>query len=167
MAFMDDLTRILMEQEKVTECRLYSELPSNLNTPSLTHPKQIRHKAGDALSGQESRVYGAMQGMFNAKPDLAVCHGSDLLVLEAKFTLGFDDAQLQRTRNIADVWKTLLWEDLGFDSPPTAKVRKLGMAKFAPDVAWEDVLTVAQTVYPPQDRSRQAFEHAVASFGQA
>ena len=44
-SFMDDLTVIIMSQENVKECRLYSELPKVLNDPGETHPKQIRQKA--------------------------------------------------------------------------------------------------------------------------
>lgn len=167
MTFMDSLTRILMEQEEVTECRVYSKLPPDLNTPHVTHPKQIRHKGDKSLRDEEPKVYAAMQAMFNAKPDLAVCYGDQLIVYEAKFTLGFDAAQLERTHNIAEVWRTLLFKDLGFDGPPSVEVRTIGMARYSPDVSWEDVLSVAQAIYPPQDRSRQAFEHAVTSFGQA
>jgi hypothetical protein len=43
--FMDDLTRIIMKQESVDDCRLYSQLPESLSNPKYTHPKQIRQKA--------------------------------------------------------------------------------------------------------------------------
>jgi len=65
--FMDDLTKLIMQQEKIQECRLYSQLPEVLCNPELTHPKQIREKAkseGIQLTQNESQVFGALQGMF-------------------------------------------------------------------------------------------------------
>jgi len=73
--FMDELTEIIKRQENVNECRLYSQLPKVLCDCRETHPKQIRAKAhseGVSLSTDEMRVYGAVQAMFNAKPDLAI-----------------------------------------------------------------------------------------------
>ena len=84
-------------------CRLYSELPEPLNDGRLTHPKQIRQKAtaeNIQLSENESKVYGAMQGMFNAKPDLVITIDNILLVCEAKLTESFDEGQLRRTSNM-------------------------------------------------------------------
>lgn len=121
--FMDALVAIVAQQENVSECRLYSQLePVELCTPHLTHPRQIRFKAAGTLSEHENAVYGAVQGMFNAKPDLVVCIGSQLLVYEAKLTLGFDKLQLRRTQNIAKVWAQLLFRDLGYQSPPEVTI---------------------------------------------
>lgn len=47
--FMDRLVKIIMLQENVSECRLFSELDDPINNPDLTHPKQIKQKA-DALA---------------------------------------------------------------------------------------------------------------------
>jgi len=97
ISFLDNLTRIIMKQEGVSECRLYSELPETLKNPKLTHPKQIKQKATSAnipLNAGEIKVYGAMQGMFNAKPNLVITVDNLLLVCEAKFTELFDQAQL-------------------------------------------------------------------------
>ena len=105
--FMDSLVKIIMLQENVSECRLYSQLDDPINNPSLTHPKQIRQKADAqnyALSDAERKVYCTLQGMFNAKPDLAITINNYLLVFEAKLTLQFDDEQIKRTKNIAQAW---------------------------------------------------------------
>ena len=62
---MDGLTRLIMKQENVNNCLLYSQLPEPLNYCGLTHPKQIRQKAklhNIQLNESESKVYGAMQG---------------------------------------------------------------------------------------------------------
>lgn len=127
--FMNDLTKLIMAQEEVRDCRLYSELLSVLCNPRFPHPKQIRQKAkehGEYLSPNESRVYGAMQAMFNAKPDLAITIDDLLISCEAKFTQNFDDAQLSRTQNITAIWASeLLYRDLGFTSPPKAIVVKI------------------------------------------
>jgi hypothetical protein len=161
-AFMDALVAMVAQQEKVTDCRLYSQLePPELRTPHLTHPRQIRLKAGGALSESEDSVYGAVQGMFNAKPDLAICVGNRLLVYEAKLTLAFDKEQLTRTRNIAEVWAALLHSDLGFQEPPELSVRTLGLAKYEPHVSWQDVATIASEIYPESDRSRRALMQVV------
>jgi hypothetical protein len=161
--FMDSLVDLIAEQEGVTSFRLYSQLvPEELCTPHLTHPGQILKKGADSLTDPEHRVYGALQGMFNAKPDLAICLGDQLVLFEAKLTLGFDTKQLDRTKAIAEVWSKLLDHDLGFTTPPEIEVRKLGLARFDPDVSWEAVSEIAQEIYPEHDRSRRAFVNAIA-----
>jgi hypothetical protein len=159
--FMDNLVRLVMQQEGVARCRLYSELPDALGDPRKTHPRDIHRKGIDALSQQEQRVFGAIRGMFNAKPDLAICFGSSMLVYEAKFTLGFTASQIQRTRQIAEVWAELLHHDLKFAEEPRFEVRTLGMSKHSPDASWEQVFRIAQKLYPPDDRSRLAFQNAL------
>jgi len=162
--FMDDLTRLIMDQIGVTDCRLFSQLPEPLNNSKKTHPKQIKQKATAMdipLNESESRVYGSMQGMFNAKPDMVITIDKFLLVCEAKLTESFDDAQLHRTRNIAQVWARLLYEDLGFSEPPVYTVFKLGAATEKPDIRWTDVLEIAEITYGENDRSRIAIQAAV------
>jgi len=159
--FMDSLVKIIMLQENVSECRLYSQLDDPINNPSLTHPKQIKQKA-DAqnyvLSDAERKVYGALQGMFNAKPDLAITINNYLLVFEAKLTLKFDDEQIKRTKNIAQVWAKLLYEDLGFEKEPEFEVLKLGAAKYNPNISWEEIFDIAKLTYYEKDRTYIAIE---------
>jgi hypothetical protein len=158
---MDDLTRIIMVQEKVQDCRLFSQLPEVLRNISKTHPKQIRQKATASsihLSEGESRVYGAMQGMFNAKPDLVLTVDNMLLVCEAKHTEKFDEDQLNRTWNITEVWAKLLYADLGFSSPPAYSVFKLGAGTFKPHIHWGDISAIADKTYPEHDRTRIAIK---------
>ncbi len=162
--FMNDLTRLIMDQVGVTDCRLFSDLPKPLNNSKQTHPKQIRQKAtalGISLNESESRVYGSMQGMFNAKPDLVITIDNLLLVCEAKLTESFDEIQLRRTWNIAQVWATLLYEDFGFNEPPAYALFKLGDALERPDISWEDVLEIAEQTYGCYDRTRIAIKTAV------
>ena len=67
---LDDLAMEIIHQENLGQVRMYSELPVILKDPSQTHPGQIRRKdQGIELSRDENRLYGAMQGMFNAKLD--------------------------------------------------------------------------------------------------
>lgn len=159
--WMDALVRLVMAQEAVGDCRLYSELPSDLRSPDQTYPRQIRMKAQGRLSAAEQKVYGAIQGMFNAKPDLAICVGDSLLVYEAKLTLGFDQVQLRRTRNIAEVWAQLLYDDLGFRVEPKVELLKLGLSKHGPDISWEKVLGIAKETYSQHDRTLLALRQAV------
>jgi hypothetical protein len=157
--FMDSLTQLIMRQENVSICRTYSQLPEPLSNQKLTHPKQIRQKAkaeGVVLSGDESKVFGAMQGMFNAKPDLAITIDNLLLVCEAKHTEPFDEIQLKRTWNIAEVWATLLYKDFGFSQPPVYSVFTLGAGKFDPHINWKDISEIARQTYGENDRSRIA-----------
>jgi hypothetical protein len=159
--FMDSLTRLIMQQEGISDCRLFSELPEKLNNPKQTHPKQIRQKANAVniqLSNSESIVYGAMQGMFNAKPDLVIVIDNLLLVCEAKHTEPFDDEQLKRTWNIAQVWATLLYKDIGFTELPIYTVFKLGAASFNPHINWTDCLKISNNTYKENDRTRIAIE---------
>lgn len=162
--FMDNLTKLLISQESVQNCRLYSELPEILRDPKRTHPKQIKRKAielGIQLSEDESNVYGAMQGMFNAKPDLVLTIDKNILVFEAKFTESFDDLQMKRTSNIAQVWAYLLFEDFGFFEMPKYNIFKLGSKKNEPDISWEEIFEIAKGIYQENDRSLIAFENGV------
>jgi len=159
--FMDRLTSLIMKQENVKDCRLYSQLPEPLSNISSTHPKQIRQKAeskGIKLTDSESKVFGAMQGMFNAKPDLVITIDNLLLVCEAKHTEKFDDKQLYRTWNIAEVWAELLYEDLGFKERPVYSVFKLGESDFMPHISWTDISTIADETYSEDDRTRIAIK---------
>lgn len=161
--FMDALVTMVARQEGVSECRRYSELPPELCDPKQTHPKQIAKKArAFEFSDAERRVLGAVQGVFNAKPDLAIVLPACLIVFEAKLTTAFDAKQLRRTRNIAAIWGDLLHRDLGFESPPAVVVATLGAASVGVDLSWQDLLPIARGTYPDGDRSRSAFEHAVA-----
>jgi len=160
--FMDALVRIVADQENIRAYRTYSQLPVDLCTPHLTHPRQIREKGAKCLTKDEMRVYGSVQGMFNAKPDLVVCVGHKLFVYEAKLTLGFDNEQFMRTKHIAEIWAKLLHHDLGFECMPAVQVRTLGLAKCKPDISWEFVKQTAEKVYPADDRSRCALAQAVA-----
>ncbi len=159
--FMNRLVEVVMKQEGVQDCRLYENLPSPLNDAHKTHPKQIKQMAGDVLSSEEKKVYGAIQGMFNAKPDLVICWGEHLWVYEAKFTLDFDRSQLKRTENIANIWASLLYGDIGFKSVPNIRVLTLGFKKFNPDVSWELVAGIAAKVYQKSDNTRIALEKAL------
>ena len=58
--------------------------------------------------------------MFNAKPDLAITLPGIVIAYEAKFTQAFGREQTSRTERIVEVWRTLLYDDLGFASPPNA-----------------------------------------------
>lgn len=160
--FMDPLVQIIAKQERVDSFRLYSQLePEELRTPHKTHPGQILKKGYPSLTETEHTVYGALQGMFNAKPDLAICLGDRLFVFEAKWTLDFDAGQMVRTWHIAEIWSSLLYRDLGFDAPPSTSVRTLGLQRFNPDISWESVEEIAREIYPENDRSRIAFESAI------
>ena len=155
--FMDNLVELVMRQESISNCRLYSNLNNPLNNPDRTHPKQIRQKAESMeikLSPEELTVYGSIQGMFNAKPDLVISIDNILLVCEAKHTQKFDENQIQRTENIAEVWTNLLFDDLGFNDRPIYSVFKLGAKKFNPDINWEQISKIADETYPENDRTR-------------
>lgn len=160
-SFMDALSRIVIRQKKVSYCSIYSELPEILRSPEETHPGQIIRKA-DAknikLNKQERIVYGEIQSMFNAKPDIVLAIDNLLLVGEAKFTERFKTEQLRRTKNIAEIWSKLLYKDLGFDEPPIYTVFTLGAEKYNPNISWRHVLEIANEVYPKNDRTRIAIE---------
>ena len=162
--FVDQMSKIIANQENLKDYRSYSDLPQVLRDPKSTYPSQIRQKATKmeiTLSSDELKLYGSMQGMFNAKPDLVVCYNDKLLIYEAKFTLGFDNEQLDRTNKIGEVWKIVLYKDLEFDAPPNIKVLKLGLGKFKPDISWTDVLEIANKYLVKDDLSLNAISHAV------
>jgi len=163
--FMDDLTRIIIQQENVNNCKLYSSLDNIiLKNPELTHPKQIRQKAtskGIQLTEEESKVFGAMQGIFNAKPDLVVTIDNLLLVFEAKFTEKFDKEQLKRTKKITKIWSQLLYKDFGFIKPPNCFVIKLGANKYSPDINWSTIYEIVKNTYTENDRTFIAFKASI------
>jgi|TARA_B100001964_G_C13996595_1_gene493042 hypothetical protein len=162
--FLDRLVKIVMKQEEIQNCRLYTNLPFPLNDASKTHPSHIKRQAKDELSNDEKKVYGAIQGMFNAKPDLVICWDENLWIYEAKFTLNFNRTQLKRTEKIGNVWASLLYNDLGFDRIPNVRVLTLGLQKYNPNVSWEDIASIAAKVYPKSDNTRVALENAL-NFG--
>jgi len=162
--FMDKLVDRIASQEGVTEYRRYTQLPSPLNDPNKTHPKQIQYKAKKLsvdLTKAELTIYGCLQGMFNAKPDLAITIDNKLITYEAKFTEPFDTRQLNRTQKIADVWANELFEDLGFHEKPQVIISTIGAKALKPDLTWESVFEIQKDCYPPNDRSYVAFESAV------
>lgn len=163
--FMDKVVARIASQEGITEYKRYSELPSPLNDPDETHPKKIGYQAkklSTGLTKAELTIYGCLQGMFNAKPDLAITIDNKLIVYEAKFTAPFNAAQLDRTKKIADVWANELFEDLGFDEKPQVVVSTIGAkaSKPEPDLDWETVFEIQKDFYPANDRTYIAFESA-------
>lgn len=66
-----------------------------------------------------------------------------------------------RTKNIADVWASLLYEDIGFNSIPNVRVLTLEFKKFNPDVSWEDISRIAANIYPKSDNTLIALENAL------
>lgn len=162
-AFMDAIVQFIARQENVELSRLYSQLePEELRTPHLTHPGQILRKGRASLTVPEQTVYGVLQGMFNAKPDLVICLGDRLFVIEAKWTQAFDREQLMRTNQITEMWSMILHSDLGFPEVPATTVSTLGLSRHNPDISWESITEIARDIYPQDDRSRMAFEYAVA-----
>lgn len=162
--FMDNLTKIIMQQEEIKVCRLFSELPDILKNPKGTHPKQIRQKAvssGIDFTESENQVYGAMQGMFNAKPDLVITIDNKLLVFEAKFTEPFDEVQMKRTTNITEIWSKLLFNDFGFSTQPEFFIIKLGPRKFNPNITWAEIKNIARETYSSNDRTLISLQKGV------
>lgn len=162
--FMADLVELVARQEGIGNHTPFLKLPDAIRDPSRTHPKQIRFKLRDeleALKASDNAVYGAIQGMFNAKPDLAICDGGDLYVYEAKYTLGFDRAQLRRTECIGQVWSELLFGDLGFSTQPKVVVRTLGLERFSPSVSWERVHDLAVQQWGEDDFSTRVLGKAL------
>ena len=101
-------------------------------------------------------VYGSLQAMFNAKPDLAICEGNNLFVYEAKFTSRFSEKQMKRTTEISEVWRELLYSDFGFNSKPEVQVLKLGMERDGVDVSWERIYDLAKKHLGESDYSMRS-----------
>ena len=161
--FMDELVREVARQENLDQYRHFTEMPLVLRDPTQTHPGQIRRKAKNLnihLSDDEKVLFGAIQGMFNAKPDLAIGTSNTMVVYEAKYTQSFGDEQLRRTERIAEVWANLLYADLGFERPPRMITSTIGPAAFGPDVSWEWIADLAEHTFPESDRTRIAFINA-------
>ncbi len=163
--FMTELVELVAQQEQVANHTPFQKLPDVIKDPCRTHPKQIRFKLKDEygeLSESDNAVYGAVQGMFNAKPDLVVCTDEGVYIYEAKYTMPFDEEQLRRTCAIGEVWGKLLFPDLGQAGPFEPKVMKLGLDRYGPDISWTQVHSIAESVWGGDDFSVKVFEKAVA-----
>lgn len=165
MDWMDKLTKQIAEQENKDwdsdSFRLYSLLLQLLRYLKQTHPRDIYRKAKDDLSKVERVVYCKLRGMFNAKPDLVVITNRQIIVYEAKLTQKFNRGQLERMRKIAEVWRKLLYRDLGFQKPPEVIMAKIGPCKLCPEISWEQLSLMAQETYEINDRTCIALRNAV------
>lgn len=162
--FISDVCEIIAQQEKVVSYTHFRDLSEEIRNPEKTHPKQIKMKLNDGnkeLSTEDKRVYGSLQAMFNAKPDLVICEGKTLYVFEAKYTLDFEPTQLNRTRQIAEVWQKVLYRDLSFSEMPEIQIKTLGLAKFSPDISWETVLDIAKNWWGENDFSIRVLSKVV------
>lgn len=99
--------------------------------------------------------------MFNAKPDLSIAVGNQLIVFEAKLTEPFQEEQMKRTRNITQVWAELLYNDLGYISKPVYTVLRLGSRNVGVDLSWEEICEIARIFLPEYDRTRKCLEYAI------
>jgi hypothetical protein len=106
-------------------------------------------------------VYKEIQGMFNAKPDLAIVAGDYLVVVEAKLTGNFQEEQMRRTAKIVEVWAKLLYADLGFAAKPCYTVIKLGLAKTGADLTWEELENITRKYYSEHDRTVKCLEYGI------
>ena len=76
-----------------------------------------------------------------------------LLFCEAKHTEKFDEEQLKRTWNIAEVCAKLLYKDLGFIEPPIHTAFKLGAAIYNSHISWLEILVITKETYKINDRT--------------
>ena len=155
-SFVSSICDLIAKQNEVSEYTPFNDLPDPIKDPAETHPKQIKQKLekrGMILKEADIIVYGTLQAMFNAKPDLVICEGGNIFVYEAKYTMDFDDLQLDRTRQIVEVWAKLLYADLGFDNEPSIEIRTLGLTEHQPDISWEYVEKLAQKWWSEDDFS--------------
>jgi len=156
--FMENLCEQIAQLNQVKRYTHFSDLPAELRDCDHTHPKQLCFKLtkmGLLTSEADQLIYGDLQAMFNAKPDLLICTDTDLIVYEAKYTSGFNERQMIRTKQIAKIWSKLLYTDLGFNDVPSVEVRKLGMAKALPEpgISWERVYEIAAKQWGESDFS--------------
>ena len=160
--FMDNLVDFLMEHYKInSDCRRYSKLPDELNDSSKTHPEQIKRKSqeiGICLSKNEQKIYGIIQALFRAKPDLLITIDNFLIVIEAKYTQFFNEVQFERTKLIARIWAKLFYKELGFNDFPKPAVYKLGPTQYGANISWDNIFEIANNTYKKDDRSLIAFE---------
>jgi hypothetical protein len=157
--FLNKIIQIVDNKQNI--CKSVRELKGKLKNNKLPHPSRIKYNfKGDfnKLSPEKKDFYNTLQGVFNAKPDIAITVDNVLLVGEAKLTEPFTKNQLVLTKIITQVWAELLYKNLGFDKPPKYKVFKLGKTntcrtKITSDISWTDVLRIAEGCYPVNDRS--------------
>lgn len=148
----------------------WSQLAPVLRDPKRTYPTQVIGKAdrlsigvgpegtlpGSPQDEHNRTVYEALQGVFSAKPDLALVLRSKLIVFEAKLTEDADDRQFERTQLLAELWASpLLRGDLGYTdtAPPSVSVARLGDEGTEAKLTWQDLHRIALERYPPNDRT--------------
>ena len=154
--FVDRIVEIIKEYTGKNDCPLYSELGVR-----KSHPSKIGKFNKGAFSKSEDKVFGELQGIFNAKPDLAISIDNKLLTIEAKLTQKFDPVQLERTKRITEIWATMLYKDFGFNELPEYTVVRLGSEEKDPHISWNDILEIVQDTYPEEDRTRIAIAKGV------
>lgn len=164
--FIDRVCEEIARQNGIVEFTRFHQLPDEVKNPRRTHPRQIRHKLkklGQEITGNDNVVYGALQGMFNAKPDMIICHDNQLTIYEAKYTLNFEEEQLNRTKQIGEIWSKLLYKDLDFSTNPIYQVKTIGLEKYDPDVSWERIYRIARKYWQENDFSLKVLSKVIGS----
>lgn len=166
--FLNHLIQII-DKEYPNVCKSISDLIDALKNRVLPHPSRLIYNLATdikILNNNQQNFYKALQGVFNAKPDLALTIDNILLVGEAKFTESFDSKQIKLTNLIATIWSEVLFKTLGFKKPPNYAVFKLGKSnskqtKIKSDISWGDVLKIAKETYSKNDRSLKSLINGV------
>ena len=166
--FLDKVIQIIDNNQNI--CTSISELKRKLKNNKLPHPSRIKYNFKDdfkLLPKKEREFYNTLQGVFNAKPDMAITIDNILGVGEAKLTEPFDTKQLKLTHCIAQIWSELLYKNLGFIEQPHYAVFKIGKTNtkrtvIKSDIDWLEVYKIAQETYiNKKDRTLLAIKAGV------
>jgi len=122
----------------------------------LIHPSKYADEVEKfAEDKQDALFYREFSALFNAKPDFLIIFRDHMLWLEAKFWIAFSSIQLQRTRNIATLCSSDLFERyfgkrqpivilLGSDQRHK-KAQSFGSTRF---LSWEKCLDISNKLLP-------------------
>ena len=164
--FIEGVCREIARQNGISDFTKFHQLPDQIVNPEKTHPRQIRYKLKKMkreISHNDRVVYGSLQGMFNAKPDILICYNNQLIIYEAKYTLNFAEEQLNRTKQIGEIWAKLLYKDLDFSSVPVLQTKTIGLEKFRPDTSWEEIYNIARNYWREDDFSLKVLSKVTRS----
>ena len=163
-ALYDSLLQLLEEEYNLT-----NDPPPRpkelLSGEKNTHPRLLSGIAEEkGLNKSAVFFYRELSALFSAKPDLLIVLPSNTLWIEAKFWESFETEQIERTKRIAALSETKVFQNF-FDGK-TGKLILLGSerrhkrAQKLGDafLSWETCSQIAEELFSEHDDTRKALK---------
>jgi len=140
----------------------------NWNVKEPIPPSAVRQKVGSVhprkyaeelrkihASESDVRLYNEFSALFNAKPDFLIIFRDKMFWVEAKFWASFSSSQIRRTRNIADLCRSALFEEYFRMREPIIvllglkkKHSKTRLTEGARFLSWEQCQKISEDLLP-------------------